>query len=178
MRTHVEMVLKQISHGVKAKQLARGKQRPGRLLTYEWFKLPQRHKWLSKLTHESVHMDTLLSSLPSISLSDFFFFSRQKRTGSQILATGPHGLMVRTWCSHHLCHGFIPHQGTKVLLQAAVYCKLLLSAVCLESASLSNSLLLLPAFLRGKNKQVCSIFSKVSVNYITCLVQIVLSLKN
>ena len=107
-----------------------------------------------------------------------FFFSRQKRTGFQILATGPHGLMVRTWCSHRLCHGFIPHQGTKVLLQAAVYCKLLLSAVCLESASLSNSLLLLPAFLRGKNKQVCSIFSKVSVNYITCLVQIVLSLKN
>lgn len=34
------MVLKQISHGVKAKQLARGKQRPGRLPPYKWLKFP------------------------------------------------------------------------------------------------------------------------------------------
>lgn len=172
MRTHVGMVLKQISHGVKAKQLARGKQRPGRLPAYEWFKLPQRHKCLSRLTHESAHMDTLLSSLLSISLSEFFFFSRQKRTGPQILATGPHGLVVRTWCSHR--PSFRAQRSCFKLLFIASY----YSAVCLESTSLSNSLLLLPAFLRGKNKQVCSIFSTVSVNDITCLVRIVLSLKN
>ena len=38
-------------------------------------------------------------------------------------------MVCRTWCSHHLCHGLILHQGTKVLLQAGVHCKLLLSAV-------------------------------------------------
>lgn len=95
---------------------------------------------------------------------NFFFFSRQKRTGPQILATGPHGLVVRTWCSHR--PSFREQRSCFKLLFIASY----YSAVCLESTSLSNSLLLLPAFLRGKNKQVCSIFSTVSVNDITCLV--------
>ena len=90
------------------------------------------HYSLSELKHVSLHMysafliNPLTSSLPSISLSEYFF-SRQTRSGPQTPATGPRGLLVRT-CRPCCCDRcLITSQGTKISLQTAVHHKLSLS---------------------------------------------------
>ena len=95
------------------------------------------------------------------------FLSRQARTVMQALASGLHGLAVRTPGLHPGDQGLIPCQGTKVLLPATAHCCCLLQAtahccVCPKSdSSVTSSSCLSSSFLWASNSTFspCSTFS-------------------
>lgn len=106
----------------KSRQSAREKQRSGRLPLTNELNFPKVH-FSSELTHVSLGIDsaflinTFLSSLPSVSLSNFF--SKQTRTVAQTFAAGPHSVVVKIW--HSNCHG----QGLiPISLPVAAHCYL------------------------------------------------------
>ena len=74
MLAHIGRALRQIRYGVKAGWLARGKQSPGRLPPYKWFKFPLNTTYWAYppvYPHIFLLINTLSVSLFSISLLKF-----------------------------------------------------------------------------------------------------------